>query len=183
MKLPPVIGFVGKAGVGKDTAANILVDRHGFVHASWADPIRQMVQALLDYTYTPRSWMHERHLKEEKIPGIGFSYRELAQTLGTEWGRSLDSELWIRLFKTRLGATLGARPVVISDVRFPNEVAAIKSMGGSVIKIIRDVPAVREHISEAHADTLEADYVILNNGPLDRLPAALQQALLYLEPK
>lgn len=170
-----LIGICGKAGVGKDTAALYLCDRFGYHRVSWADPIRAMLGALLQYAGVSPDWMTDRGKKELPIPGIGKSYRELAQTLGTEWGRNLDPEFWLKAFElhTANARANGITNFVVADVRFPNECEFIKRMGGAVLRIIRDVPGVREHESEAHADTLPVDYTVINSGTVLRLGTAL----------
>jgi hypothetical protein len=77
--------------------------------------------------------------------------------------------------------------VCISDVRFPNEVAAIKAAGGRIWKIIRpeksksilrreaimhdqpmpDLADWQRHESESYADGIEADLDIANVGSLE----------------
>jgi hypothetical protein len=70
------------------------------------------------------------------VQGVA-SARLVCQTLGTEWGRRLDPDLWIRhsmkLARTKL--VMGAPLVVITDGRFRNEVHEVRSAGGSAIRI------------------------------------------------
>lgn len=63
---------------------------------------------------------------------------------------------------------------VITDVRFPNEVEAIKQRGGIVIRVNRnqmdDSSLKLEHASETALDNYEDwDYVIDNNGTIEEL--------------
>ena len=41
-----IIGLSGYAQVGKDTVANYLVEKYGFVKVSFADPIREALYKL-----------------------------------------------------------------------------------------------------------------------------------------
>jgi hypothetical protein len=54
-------------------------------------------------------------------------------TLGTEWGRdNIHADLWARLWSARI-ATLGREAnIVTDDVRFPNEVRALRHHGGEL---------------------------------------------------
>ena len=64
----------------------------------------------------------------------------------------------------------GPTPVVITDVRFPNEAAAIKAAGGSLIRIIRPgQDTLDDHISETALDDWPADREVWNTGTLDDL--------------
>ena len=151
MTKPLLIGLTGYAGTGKDTVRSLLEQDHDFDGIAFADPVRDMLRSLLDSMEIPRDWMIERELKEREIPGLGLSYRHMAQTLATEWGRSLKSGLWLDIAaaKVRMYSQYGNPGVVISDVRFANEAEWIKAQGGLIWRIIRPgVEPVREHVSE-----------------------------------
>lgn len=177
-----LIGLCGRAGAGKDTVRQFLANDHGFTGLAVADPLRDMVMALLDHVYA-NHYATRRDLKEVDVPVIGASYRKLAQTLGTEWGRqTIRPSLWIdiAMHKVRLMWARGERRIVISDVRFPDEAEAIRSMGGVVWVVTRqDAAPVREHVSEYMARTAEswADAVIRNNGTLEQLRERVANAV------
>lgn len=175
-----IIGLAGNAGTGKDTAAEYLQDWHGFHRFAFADPMRAMLDGLLDCCGIDHAWLYERSLKEEVIPELGCSYRHLAQTLGTEWARELiHPEFWVRTAAVALG--LHDLPcsspvhdrIVISDVRFPNEAEWITRMGGVVIRLHRPTPGVRPHISEALLSDIEPWACIDNSGTLEQLEQQL----------
>jgi hypothetical protein len=177
---PIVIGIAGHAGAGKDTAAAYLVERYGFVQASFADPIRSMALLMLEEAGIDHRWLTERASKEARIPGLGISARALMQTLGTECGRSLHPNIWVRHMALRLGlpgpdfslrgtptvqATALHDRIVISDCRFVNEADWIERIGGKVIRLHRNqAPAVRSHVSEAQVMDLHADVDLHNHG-------------------
>ena len=170
---PPLllIGLTGLAGTGKDTAADRLCSAHGFERYALADPIRDMLMAMLVGAGIDYSYLFDRDLKERGVPHIGISGRRLMQTLGTEWGRALDPDLWVRLAAITLGLH-GASPapvhdrIVITDVRFPNEAAWIESLGGRVVRVTRPAPAVAAHASEQHTTQLPCTLAIDNTGTL-----------------
>jgi hypothetical protein len=168
--LPDLIGLTGKAGAGKDTAAQYLVSEHGYRIASFAAPLRAMLMGLLGYAGQHSGWLTERALKEEPIPGLGHSYRALAQTLGTEWGRQcLGEHFWTRLMAAHMEAHPAAR-WVITDVRFPNELAFLRAADGVLWEVVRyGLPEVRQHVSECALGTAEPDAVLFNLGDLEQL--------------
>lgn len=57
---------------------------------------------------------------------------------------------------------------IITDVRFPNEVLAIKNKGGIIIKIKRNINT-DTHESEQYIDNLKSDFILENNDNLDEL--------------
>lgn len=167
-----LIGLAGLAGVGKDTVRNMLEAEHDFTGVAFADPIRDMLGHLLADNGFSTAWIFERHLKEQPIDGLGLSYRQLAQTLGTEWGRQLRDDFWIRIMQRRIDFYRGRlnRRIVISDVRFLNEAEWIKGQGGEVWLIRRDgIAAVRDHESERQIGQINPDRVIANTGTVEDL--------------
>lgn len=179
-----IIGLMGLAGAGKDTAADHLEAVHGFARYAFADPMRTMLEAMLVDAGLDYAYMYEPALKEQPIPGIGHSYRHLAQTLGTEWGRQqLGTDFWLNLAGLNLGlphAPIHDR-IVITDVRFPNEAAWIQQHGGKVLRIQRNTAPVRSHISEQLMTEIEPWATVDNFGPVEHLHAQLD-ALLHRLP-
>lgn len=179
-----LIGLMGPAGAGKDTAADHLEDHHGFVRYAFADPMRTMLEAAFTAAGIDYAHIYERKLKEEPVPGVGHSYRKLAQTLGTEWGRRmLDEDLWLRFADMTLGmpdAPVCDR-IVVTDVRFPNEAGWIRRHGGVVLRIQRDTAPVRQHVSETAMQQIDAWGDIANNRGLDWLHLQLDCALEQLQ--
>lgn len=165
-----LLGLTARAGSGKDTAADYLCQRYGFVRAAFAEAPRNMLEALLAHAGVDHAWLFEPGRKEQPMPVLGTSYRRAMQTLGTEWGRGLlDDDVWVRVLDAHLGLS-AQQPVhdriVITDVRFPNEAAWLRQQGGHLLRLVREQAApVHDHVSEQHTDTLEADSSLVNNSP------------------
>lgn len=169
-----LVGLCGYAGAGKDTVADYLVRAHGYKKLSFADPMRAMLGTLLDVCGIDRAWLTDRDKKELPVPGLGVSYREMAQTLGTEWGRGLYEDFWLEVARTTARNQPDAK-FVVSDVRFPNEAKWLRDADGRLFYISRGVPPVRKHVSEQHAETL-GGLTIFNNGTV----AELEQHLYWM---
>ncbi|MBB6308884.1 deoxynucleotide monophosphate kinase [Xanthobacter tagetidis] len=151
-----VIGFAGRAGAGKTTAALHLVEHHDFERVRFAGPLKAMMRAL--------------GCTEEEVDGAlketpcallgGRTPRQAMQWLGTEWGRDMIApDLWTRAWEH---AVAGKPRVVADDVRFPNEVAAIRRLGGRVIRIVAagDEPCPGlDHISERGGIACDAELI------------------------
>lgn len=166
----PVIGLTGAAGSGKDTAADILREHHRFLKLSFAEPLYEMVSIV---TRTPVEVLKTRAGKEVTLDRIGASPRVMLQTLGTEWGRDMIApDLWIKNLDSRLSAIdsrAGILGLVISDVRFQNEVDYIHELGGEVWCILRpsnpNSTTASAHASENSG--LIANDSVLNDGSID----------------
>jgi hypothetical protein len=171
LRRPKLIGILGKAGAGKDTVRGILEAEHAYTGLAFADPMREMLQRLFDVAKLPDQYRTSRTLKETPLPELQISYRQMMQKLGTEWGRSLKEDLWVRLAKSRVEAD-SSKNYCISDVRFKNEAAWIKNQGGVLWRVERpNVDSVQLHVSEVEADDIQVDVTVPNIGSLAELSA------------
>lgn len=168
---PRIIGLTGQAATGKDTVRYMLEEDHGFDGLAFADPIRQMIGELLTSNGFDTVWMYDRDHKERPIPGLGASYRELAQRLG-DWGRAIHPDFWVNIaanFVSELQQR-GDHLIVISDVRFVNEARWIREAGGQIWRLERPgVASVRDHESERQVAQVPADHTIHNTGTMEDL--------------
>jgi dephospho-CoA kinase len=159
---PRIIGLTGPAGCGKTFVASMVPDA---VVIGLADPIYAALASILGI---PETVLRQRATKERPIEWLGKSPRQLLQTLGTDWGRTLVAEdLWLRIARRRIEelAATGAGAVVIADVRFDNEAALVQEMGGEVWLVDRR-PATEAapHVSEAGLSPGLIDRVVDNTG-------------------
>lgn len=79
--------------------------------------------------------------------------RELLQRLGTEMGRGLFGEnVWVDLTWKRVREIQAeGKNVVITGIRFPNELAAVKAAGGTSVYIVRPSLVGKEDGNSNHA--------------------------------
>lgn len=165
----PVIGLTGAAGSGKDTAADILQSTHRFIKMGFADPLYEMMSALTQMTIAD---LKHREAKEVIIERIGVSPRRLGQTLGTEWGRDLiGQDVWIKNLHGRLQdieERTGLKGLVISDVRFQNEVDYVHDLGGEVWRIERlGNPYDLQSGHRSETAPIGVDDLIVNHGTIE----------------
>lgn len=181
-----IIGLSGYARAGKDTVGQILVDHHGYERRAFADKLRAVALGADPYVnvYRPGESLAEqinRHGYErlsfvvdrlgwdeaKQIPDV----RRLLQRLGTEGVRdNLGPHTWVDAAFTYL-----PERSVFTDVRFPNEAAAIQGLGGQVWRVIRPgIEAVNAHASE---QVLTADLEIQNDCTIEALANAVSIAL------
>jgi hypothetical protein len=173
-----LIGFIGRRGSGKDTAAQVLVAQ-GFEVVRFAGAIKEMLRAYLRYVGESKSTIEEMiegSLKEAPTSHLGNkSPRWAMQTLGTEWGR--QQMAWDFWLKACLDRCAQFDKVVVTDARFKNEVEALLMKGGKIIRITRPGTATDEHESERFVEKLPADCEILNNGSINDLHAQVLEFL------
>jgi len=190
-----LIGIAGKAGSGKDTVATIIqfltlddevfsktnkdcladLDHKGYcaTNSKWeirkfATALKKIVSILLGCKVKA---LEDREYKETPLGkewvsiDVELTPRDILQQVGTDIGRNINQNVWVNALFNQI--TKKSR-WIISDVRFHNEVQAIKDRGGLLIKVIR--PSNNNtglHISETALDNFDGfDEVIINDGSL-----------------
>lgn len=139
-----IIGICGFIGSGKDTVADYLVNFHRFKRESFANSLKDAVSRVFGWdrellegrTKESREWREtkdewwSKRLKQDITP------RWVLQYWGTEVvRRGFHDDMWVASLENRLLHTKD--DIVITDCRFPNEIKAIKAVGGEVIRIKR----------------------------------------------
>ncbi len=182
-----LIGLCGYAGVGKDTAAQVLLEEFSFQRIAFADPIKGALLALDPLVPGPedgqycrlsefakdRSWSEIKEFPE---------VRRLMQSLGTEVGRNLfDADLWVKLAERKLESTLSVGDVVVTDVRFPNEARLIRGYGGMLVRVERpEFGPINEHVSDRASERWTYDHKIDNDDDVSSLHRQIRQLIATL---
>ena len=140
-----IIGFVGFIGSGKDTAADYLVNFHEFRRDSFANTLKDAVAAVFGWDRTllegrtseARAWREQVDTWwAERLQMPHLTPRWVLQYWGTEVCRQgFHDDIWIASVENKMRKT--GDNIVISDVRFPNEIKAIHNAGGKVIRVKR----------------------------------------------
>lgn len=188
---PLVIGLTGPGGVGKSTVARALArvlkapagaavpGGAEIVHT--AAPVKAALAAILAAGGLTPAQIERRldgDLKRVPCPVLGGrTPTEAMQTLGTEWGRDLvHSDLWANLWRVQAERVLARGLAVINDsVRFENEAAAIRALGGVVVRLTgRAGDLAATHSSEAGTP---ADLDVSNAGTPEATACAIVDAL------
>jgi hypothetical protein len=139
-----IVGFVGFIGSGKDTAADYLVNFHGYRRDSFANTLKDAVACVFGWdrvllegrTTEAREWREQPDLWWSNRLGRNITPRLMLQLWGTEVCRNgFHDDIWIASLENKMRKT--GDNIVISDVRFPNEIKAIHNAGGIVVRIKR----------------------------------------------
>jgi rhodanese-related sulfurtransferase len=138
-----IIGVIGFIGSGKGTAADILVEKHGFAKLSFADAVKDATAAIFGWqrSLLEGDTNESREFREAKDEwwsnkfGYDFSPRLALQMMGTEAGRDVfHPDVWIHALERKMEMY---KNVVIADVRFPNEIEWMRSKGGFAVRVSR----------------------------------------------
>lgn len=108
-----LLGIVGLNGSGKDTFADYLVEKYGFVHYGCGQAVRDMLKE--------RS---EDYLDRQKMIDLANKMR-----------REKGNEYWPKYIYNKFS---NAENLIISSIRNPAEIDFIKSKNGKIIKVEAD---------------------------------------------
>lgn len=160
-----LIGITGFIGSGKDTVANMFVER-GCVHDSFASPLKDLCSSIFgwDRNMLEGDTVESRDFREtsdmfwtKKLGVPNFTPRLALQLLGTEVLRNhFDQDIWLNSLEYRIRKQVENTPcTVISDARFRNELDLIRNMGGVVIWVQRgELPEWFQTAKTAHENVV-----------------------------
>jgi len=188
-----IIGLIGLINSGKGTVGSMLIEQ-GFRHESFANSLKDATASIFNWDRamlegdtsasrvqreTVDEWWNERL----KIPD--FTPRVALQILGTDILRNhFHEDIWVLSMEARIKDA--KQNVVITDVRFPNEVRSIRELGGKIVRIKRgddpewfslaasdheSMPVIypNVHASEYSWAGTTPDYLIDNKGTIEDL--------------
>jgi len=174
-----VVGLTGKAGVGKDTVGDYLIEQYGFKKESFAAPLKRLVGDIFGVTENLLNpvTQEDRDLREQPLDGWGdWSARGLLQYIGTEMFRThIDKDVWVKSLANRI-AYCGDERYVITDIRFPNELDIFKEkFDDNFVSITikrsgcdgNTSGGIKAHASESH--DFETDHIVHNDGTFEDL--------------
>ena len=124
----PILAFTGGRGAGKDSAAKRLLERYAFVKGSFAAPLKRLVATEFGWDLAR---LEDLDYKEEFVPEVGMTRREMLIKVGTEWFRSIDPLHWIKRSAPDFRASLmdpTVRGLAVTDLRFQNEIDELRKL-------------------------------------------------------
>lgn len=175
-----IIGLTGKKQHGKDTTGAILVEDHGYTRVAYADALKESAAAI--FGINPEWWNEYKNDPEAtvelRVRGgavVVLTIRQFLQRYGTEAHREIEGfgdGIWVEIARARVEERLPK--VVVTDVRFNNEAALIREMGGIVVEVYR--PEIADD-GDAHKseDMPEADMMLWNGEGIEELRGRIAQ--------
>ena len=136
-----LIGVVGFIGSGKGAVGDLL-EQKGFVKDSFAKPLKDACSAMFGWprellegdTEVSRKWREEHESFWSEKCGYAFTPRLALQLMGTEAGRNVfHQDNWVVSLLNRAKG----KNVVVTDVRFKNEIDYIQQNGGIIVRVKR----------------------------------------------
>ena len=188
-----IIAISGLIGSGKDTVADYLVNLHEFRRESFAGNLKNAMCEIFGWdrdmlegrSKSSREWREQVDTWWAERLGIPhLTPRWILQHVGTDVIRGhFHDDMWLASLENKLRKT--DDDIVISDVRFKNEVKMLKGLGAVCIEVTRgDRPGWYQHAVDGDIGKLETlkvhrseydwigtefDATLDNNGSLDDL--------------
>lgn len=170
----PIIGLAGKKQAGKDTVFNTacrLIYPSIPLRFAFADAVKEEC--------SKATGMSVANMEDKK-----YIFRKLYQWWGTDFRRNLFSnDYWLNIVHEKILDTyrlFGKDCIIfITDVRFKNEADFIRSIGGSVVRILRELKEEDFHISETNLDGYIFDFNLCNTGTLEQLTGKVEGMLKH----
>lgn len=168
-----IIGISGKAGAGKDSLLLMLQEINPNVrNVKFSGALKQQAGKMIGVT---PSKFEDQEFKASDL-SEGFTVRDFLIELGM-LGRRVNQDYWVikAMEEADMWVTEGGSEIVFTDMRFPNELKAIKDAGGVTIRINRVGCDGVDHESDTALDDADFDYVIHNGGTLDDLRTSAKE--------
>jgi dephospho-CoA kinase len=178
----PNLAFIGKAGSGKDTAAELLIETLGYRRLAFADKLKDVAESI---------WGPTARTDRDKLQKLG------------EYVRNIDEDAWVNAALAQTVEQNGQRrlvdaypgspvrvaddkpmivayhPIIVTDCRYRNEAWTLQGEDFVIVRIEADrnerINRLRsngklgpdgweDHVSETDLDTWPADYNVQNLG-------------------
>ena len=138
-----LIGVCALSGDGKNTLADIL-SKYGYKNASFALALKKVVSSMFSWDLNMLNGVYLENRRERevadpywsKVFGREITPRYILQFLGTNVMRNhLHENIWVNILEKQLLDRKYGNKVIVTDVRFPNEIDMIHRLGGKVVWI------------------------------------------------
>jgi len=174
------IGVTGKKFNGKDTISDYICGKYNFKKVAYATPLKDACRVLFDFSEEQLYG----NLKETYDDRWGIAPRQAYQHIGTNLFRNqlhnllpkVGNNFWVKCLEEMVKKIVADDPktrIIVSDIRFQNEVDSLKNLftNCKIIRVKRPYMISNDtHDSEKFIDDLKyIDCEIENNGTLESL--------------
>lgn len=169
-----LIGFMGYARAGKDTAALALPE---YERLAFADALKEHTNGLIEGVIADAGIPPEEYVQMQEAPDYKERIRPLFVAVGATM-RALQPTIWIDIVHQNLEWIGEGANVKITDVRYLNEVKFIQAKGGIIILVERvgvgpandeETRSFRQVFEAEALGTIKPIYRIQNDGTVEKL--------------
>ena len=162
-----VIGITANTDqAGKDSAASFINEYYSqkYENEKFAKPLKQMIASM---TGESMEYLETTTFKDALLPsqwdidGTPQTGRDLMIMIGHGL-RQLQPNIWVNAMDERF--LNNPNPIIITDVRYRNEIEWIRSNNGVVVHIVRGKTKENRNLAEQQLDGYRGHDVILENN-------------------
>lgn len=190
-----LVGLVGYARAGKDSAASALTRHRSYQRVAFADPLSAILLGLDPLVEVPPAFGNRYGAPvvrySELLERVGYErakefpeVRRLLQRIGGGHRRLFGPDYWVEIGRAKWRRLERA---VVTDVRYQNEADAIRADGGVIALVTRPgVGPVNGHDSERLPAAIAPDFHLDNDGPIEELwlqALSIDTVLEYAKPR
>lgn len=168
-----LIGLTGRARSGKDSVADVLGAR-GFHRVAFAAKMKRLLLAANPHL---EGLVREHGWEGAKASKDGPLLRAAMQSFGAAARRELGPEVWLAPVEYTIRYHLPYTPVVVTDVRHPNEEALIRTLGGRIWRVTRPGTLTGDTDPTETFEASKVDWTVHNAGTLEDLEGEVWGAL------
>ena len=149
------LAFGYQSRVGKDTCADYVIDKYGGIKLAYAAELYKLcgiIQSFFGAAVVKDTW--------------------LLQRMGTLGREHYGADVWVDKLLSRVDAAEPMSHIIVSDIRYPNELDALRARGFVAVNITRpgrEIDRDQTHSSENSLGRADFDYHIANNSTMDEL--------------
>lgn len=166
---PKIIGIVGRSRVGKDTVAEMIIQKYPqYVIKRLSTPLKLAIKDLYGFT----TEQVETDLKEVTVEQWEKTPRECIVSL-TDY---MMDYMGVDFFTKRFYNEYMGEYIIIPDVRYEHDIHEIHKRKGIVIKVENPNRYVT-HVFENRIDNMKCDCTIINDKGLEELQSNLTKQL------
>ena len=188
-----LISIVGKARSGKDLSGVYLKHvlnqgtvRNSYKTVAFADQLKSQLMLIFGLTHD-QVYGNLKEVEDKRYEKAGNTYwkpREMMQEYG-QFMRTIDDQIWIRLLMEKMDSNTFI-DYIITDVRYVNELEAVKRRGSTIVHIQRpNKPGIscERHKSETSLDgyDINPDFHINNDSSKESLYKKLDYVIKYIK--
>ena len=179
-----IIGLHGKIKAGKTTVAHHLVKHHEYEEIAFADELKSHCKTKYDLTHDQ---LYTQSGKETVDPRYDMSPRQILQKEGTIM-RNCDLtakySYFVSIVLEKIEKIKKISPhkfIIVSDVRYEDEAAMIRSLGGYIISITRDLNIKDSaYLHESENQHIVSDFKLINNSTKQILYKKVDDLMKYI---
>lgn len=149
------IAISGKRRSGKSTLAEELHKKYSYIPLHVATPLKQMCKEQFGLSEDQVNGAHKETPTVYRAGGKFLTPRDIMIHIGATY-RQVDSNFWVNKLILLASSFPEGSIIVVPDVRFKNEIEALKKHGAYLVRLERDEALTGTYINDPSETELDS---------------------------